>query len=147
MIASGAVTVERAELFPHGADIGVRGIGRNRDAAFEQAALALASAVVDPARVTVRDKIRLRCAAPSDEILLVDWLNAVIYQMAVRRLVFASFHVRINGSELRGEAWGEPIDIARHQPAVEPKGATYTALKVKQAADGDYWIAQCVVDV
>ena len=31
----------RAELFPHGADVGVRGIGPTRDAAFEQAALAL----------------------------------------------------------------------------------------------------------
>jgi tRNA nucleotidyltransferase (CCA-adding enzyme) len=147
MTTPSAVTEERAELFPHGADIGVRGIGRNRNAAFEEAALALASAVVDPARVKARDKIQLRCAAPSDEILLVDWLNAVIYEMAVHRLVFARFRVRIDGSELLGEAWGEPIDVARHQPAVEPKGATYTALKVQRTADGACWIAQCVVDV
>jgi tRNA nucleotidyltransferase (CCA-adding enzyme) len=37
-----------AELFPHGADVGVRGIGPTSDAAFEQAALALTSAVTDP---------------------------------------------------------------------------------------------------
>ena len=146
MAALGTVNEERAELFPHGADIGVRGIGRTRETAFEQAALALASAVVDPSRVTARDMVQLRCAAPTDAFLLVDWLNAVIYEMAVRRLAFGRFRVRIDGSELHGEAWGEPIDVARHQPAVEPKGATYTALKVERSADGA-WTAQCVVDV
>jgi len=38
------------------------------------------------------------------------------------------------------------VDIARHRPAVEVKGATYTALRVAQEADGA-WVAQCVVDV
>jgi hypothetical protein len=37
-----------AELFPYGADVGVRGIGPTRACAFEQAALALTSAVTDP---------------------------------------------------------------------------------------------------
>jgi SHS2 domain-containing protein len=31
-------------------------------------------------------------------------------------------------------------------PAVEPKGATLTALKVERQDDGA-WVAQCVVDV
>jgi SHS2 domain-containing protein len=37
------------------------------------------------------------------------------------------------------------VDIARHQPAVEIKGATYTSLRVAQE-DGA-WVAQTVVDV
>ena len=41
---------------------------------------------------------------------------------------------------------GEAIDRARHEPAVEPKGATYTELKVMQQEDGR-WCAQCIVDV
>jgi len=36
--------------------------------------------------------------------------------------------------------------VARHQPTVEVKGATYTELKVAQDALGQ-WVAQCVVDV
>ena len=35
---------------------------------------------------------------------------------------------------------------ARHEPAVEIKGATYTALRVERQKD-DTWLAQCVVDV
>jgi len=41
---------------------------------------------------------------------------------------------------------GEPVDVARHAPACEPKGATYTALRVAHEADGS-WSAGCVVDV
>jgi SHS2 domain-containing protein len=61
-------------------------------------------------------------------------------------MLFGRFQVVIEGQGLRGQAWGEPIDVAKHEPAVEVKGATYTALKVGQEPDGT-WVAQCVVDV
>ncbi|HZR45542.1 MAG TPA: archease, partial [Candidatus Manganitrophaceae bacterium] len=86
------------------------------------------------------------CEAPDDELRLVDWLNALIYEMAVRRMLFGRFKVTLNGPRLHGTAWGEKVDPARHQPAVEVKGATYTALRVQQDQNG-VWIAQCVVDV
>lgn len=136
----------RAELFPHGADVGVRGVGPTRDAAFEQAALALTSAVTDPTRIASQEAIEVTCEAPEDTYLLLDWLNALIYEMAVRRLVFGRFAVAIEGNRLRGRAWGEPVDRARQMPAVEPKGATLTALKVSVRDDGA-WVAQCIVDV
>jgi SHS2 domain-containing protein len=135
-----------AELFPHGADVGVRGIGPTREAAFEQAALALSSVITDPTRIASREGIMVACEAPDDAYLLLDWLNALIYEMAVRRVVFDRFAVSIEGSRLDGQAWGEPVDRKRHRPAVEPKGATLTALKVGIRDDGA-WVAQCVVDV
>ena len=39
------------EHFPHGADIGVRGIGATRSEAFEQAARALTAVIADPVRL------------------------------------------------------------------------------------------------
>ena len=66
--------------------------------------------------------------------------------MTARRLVFGRFAVSIEGNRLYGRAWGEPVDHARHMPAVEPKGATLTALKVAIRDDGA-WVAQCIVDV
>jgi len=136
----------RAQLFAHGADIGVRGIGPTREAAFEQAAAALSDIVTDHARIRPMQVEHIECEAPDDALLLVDWLNALIYRMAVGHLLFGRFAVTIDGQRLRAEAYGEPIDRARHAPAVEPKGATYTALKVGRDADGA-WIAQCVIDV
>jgi SHS2 domain-containing protein len=69
----------------------------------------------------------------------------VIYEMATRKILFSRFEVRIDGTRLSAQAWGERADVARHQPAAEIKGATYTALRV--AHDNGSWVAQTVVDV
>lgn len=136
----------RAEHFSHDADIGIRGIGPTRDAAFEQAAIALASIVVDVSTIRPELEVDIECEAPRDDLLLADWLNALIYRMAVDHLLLGKFRVAIEGHHLRAEAWGEKIDRARHMLGVEPKGATYTALQVTRADDGT-WTAQCVIDV
>jgi tRNA nucleotidyltransferase (CCA-adding enzyme) len=136
----------RWEHFAHGADIGVRGVGRTPAQAFEQAALALTAVVTDPAAVVADVHIDIGCAAPDLELLLADWLNALVYEMQVRNMLFGRFEVSLEGARLAARAWGEPVDIARHHPAVEVKGATYTELAVRQLDDGT-WIAQCVVDV
>ena len=131
--------------FSHDADIGVVGAGATKAEAFRQAALALAAVVTDPAGVGRDVQVAISCEAASDELLLVEWLNAIVYEMAVRHVVFADFSVEVEGSTLKAVAYGEPVDIARHEPAVEVKGATFTALQVTQGASG--WRAQCVVDV
>jgi tRNA nucleotidyltransferase (CCA-adding enzyme) len=136
----------RWEHFEHGADIGVRGFGANEAQAFEQAAIALTAVITDPAGVDVRETVDIACEAADHELLLAQWLNAVIYEMAVRRLLFGRYEVAIDGGRLHARAFGEPVDVARHHPAVEVKGATYTALRVASTADGG-WLAQTVVDV
>ncbi len=134
------------EHFEHMADIGVRGIGNTPAEAFEQAALALTAIVTDPARVAPRRRVPIHCPPAGLELLLVDWLNAVIYEMDTRDLLFGAYRVRLSADGLQGEARGEPVDRARHRPAVEVKGATFTALRVAQRPDGA-WLAQCVIDV
>ena len=135
----------RWEHFPHDADIGVTGIGPTRAEAFRQAAFALTAVVTDPRHVQAKEVVRIVCHADNEELLLVEWLDALIYEMAVRRMVFGEFSVEITGQELWATATGEPVDVARHQPAVEIKGATLTALRVAEGPDG--WRAECVVDV
>ncbi len=135
-----------AEHFPHGADVGVRGIAHTKAQAFEQAALALTEIVTEVGSIVPEETVEIECAAPSDGLLLADWLNRVIYEMAVRHMLFGRFTVTIENGHLRARAWGEKIDRARHAPAVEPKGATFTALKVERRSDGA-WVAQCVIDV
>jgi len=133
------------EHFPHDADVGVRGWGATPAEAFEQAACAL-TAVVTHARVEPKISVRLTRQAPDLELLFVEWLNAIIYEMAVRNMLFGRFAVRIENECLEATLWGEPVDVERHAPACEPKGATYTALKVDRDADGR-WSAACIVDV
>ena len=135
----------RWEHFPHAADVGVSGFGKTAAEAFEQGALAL-TAVVTAAEIGPTVSVKVQCEAPDIELLFVEWLNAIIYEMAVRKMLFSRFAVKIDGTRLEGTLWGEPVDIARHAPACEPKGATYTALKVAKEESG-LWSAACVVDV
>ncbi|MFN2166937.1 MAG: archease [Anaerolineae bacterium] len=132
--------------FEHRADMGVEGLGATPAEAFEQAALALTAIVCDLEAIRPSERVTFSCKEPNLELLLVDWLNALVYEMATRRMLFVRFGVHLTESGLEAEAWGEPVDSARHHPVVEVKGATYTALTVQQLPDGG-WLARCVVDV
>lgn len=133
-------------LFEHDADIGLSAAAASREALFAAVAEALTAVVTDPGLVECRESIDVECAAPDDSVLLVDWLNALIYEMATRHMLFCRWDVRLQDHTLSAKVCGEAINRARHQPAVEIKGATYTALSVTQDAHGG-WHANCVVDV
>lgn len=137
---------QRWEHFEHDADIGLRARAPTREALFEAMGEALTALITDPAGVRATTSVEMTCEAPDDATLLVDWLNALIFEMATRRMLFGKWHVSLDGHRLRGRAGGEPVDRERHQPVVEVKGATYTDLSIDQASDGS-WQAQCVVDV
>ena len=87
------------EHVAHGADIGVRGWGSDVATAFEQAALATTAIVVDPSLIRLKTSADFTCEAAFIEDLLVEWFNAVIFEMSARRMVFGSF-------------WSRSMDIA-----------------------------------
>jgi SHS2 domain-containing protein len=133
------------ETFEHDADIGVRGRGATLAEAFANAGCALTAVVTDPAGVREGLAVEISCEASDPETLFYDWVNALVFEMATRWALFARFEVRIGDGRLVATAFGEPVQVERHQPAVEVKGATWTELRVVREADG--WLAQCVVDV
>ena len=93
-----------------------------------------------------RQTVTIECQAGDDDMLLYDWLNAVIFEMATRHMVFGAYEVEIDGFVLRARAHGETVARERHRPAAEVKGATFTDLKVARDTGGR-WVAECVVDV
>lgn len=137
---------KRWEHYPHQADVGVRGIGATKAEAFEQAALALTAVVAELETVEPSDPFEISCEAENDELLLVEWLSRIVYEMSARRMLFSRFDVFVGDKHLKARIWGEPINAEKHRPAVEVKAVTYYDLAVTQSADGQ-WIAQCVVDV
>lgn len=136
------------EHYSHSADMGVRGFGPTRDEAFAQAALAMTAIVVDLETVRAREAVEIVCEDEDndDEMLFWYWLSAVLFEMGLRCMVFGRFDVQAVAGGLKATAWGEPLDVRRHQPAVEVKAVTFAGLKVQQGKGG-IWMAQCVVDV
>ena len=133
------------ETFAHDADIGVRGRGETLGEAFAAAGRALTAVVTDPGSVREVLSVEIACDATDPELLLFDWLNALVFEMATRHVLFGRYEVRVEGPLLRARAFGEPVEVSRHHPAVEVKGATWTGLRV--AREGGAWVAECVVDV
>ena len=134
------------EHFYHQADIGVRGMGPSPAEAFEQGAIAMMAVICDPEKVEPATAVEISCDAPDIELLFVDFLNAIVYEIATRCMLFSRFEVNIDGNALTATVWGEAVDNEKHKTAVEVKAATYTELAVKKGPEGNY-IAQCVVDV
>ena len=139
-------TGPRWEHFDHVGDVGVRGIGGSKAEAFVQAAIALTAVITDPAGVRPERRVDLAAEGGDDDLLLLGWLDAVIYAMATRRMLFGAFELGFTPGGVEGHAWGEAVDVARHQPVVEVKAATFAELAVRRLPDGQ-WLAQCVVDV
>lgn len=96
------------EHFPHQGDVGVRGFGASPAAAFENVARALSAVVTPLEGIVAREPVEIACHAPDLEILLVDWVNGVAYEMATRRMLFRDFRVEMDGEDLRGTVLGEP---------------------------------------
>ncbi len=124
----------------------MRGFGPTLAVAFEETALAMMAVMTDLDDVRPNETITIRAEAPNAEILLLDWLNALVFEMATRNMIFGAFEVAIENNRLTATARGEPVSRDRHTPAVEIKGATMTELCVVEDEPG-LWRAQCVVDV
>ena len=133
------------EHFHHQADIGIRGIGESIEEAFEEAAVSMVAVICDPETIEAKEQIQINWEGADKELLLADWLNALIYEMTIRNMLFCKFEVHIKAKKLAGKAWGEKADEKKHDMAVEVKAATYSQLAVENQ-DGK-WTAQCVVDV
>lgn len=133
------------EHFAHGADVGIRGVGRSLAEAFEQAGIALCAVITDPGDVAATSYLHVDIEPAEPDLMFIDWINRLVYETAITGKLFSQFDVTIDESGLHADVGGEPVDRKRHQPAVEVKGATFTELKVVNLDNG--WLVQCIVDV
>lgn len=151
MAAHGCIKLSMPyEYLDHEADIGIRGIGYTLSEAFAESAQAMFSIMADVETVAPRESVAVHCQARDVETLLVEFLNELLFQREARGLLLSSCHVneiRQNAERwyLDALAWGEPLDLGRHEIRTEVKAATYAALKVGR--QGGLYVAQCVVDV
>lgn len=134
------------EHFHHQADIGIRGIGDTLEAAFAGGAAALMAVICSPETVEPKQAVRIQLEAGEKDLLFADWINALIYEMDIRKMLFGRFEVELNNHGLTAKAWGEKTDPDKHELAVEVKAATFMELKAYKNSD-DQWVVQCVVDV
>ncbi len=140
--------VGRVEVFDHTADLGLRIEAGDLSDLFRTAAEGLFD-VVTAGRSTIeaRDEEPVALTADSPELLLVEWLNELIFRVETRHALYARFDVEVadDGRSLQGAIAGEPIDPDRHVLDHEVKAATHHGLTMERTADG--WRAEVIVDI
>jgi SHS2 domain-containing protein len=133
------------EIIDHTADIGLRAFGADLGEAFTNAARGLFSIITDltPIReVTCRE---LKVSAPDREVLLVEWLNELLYYFDTEGLLFKRFEIiSLTNTEIRAKCYGEKVDRSRHEIIRSIKSTTYHMLKVKKC---DGYQVQVLFDI
>jgi SHS2 domain-containing protein len=130
-------------------DIAFEARGATLPALFAAAAEALlAATLANPAAVEERMREPLSLVEPDLELLLLRFLNELVFLRDARGLLLRAGRLAIESGDearLEGELAGEPIDRSRHRLEADVKAATAHRLAVVR--DGGGWRATVTLDV
>ncbi len=134
------------EFFDHTADVGMIARGATLGEAFANAAKGMFALMVDLERVAEREERRVEVTADDAEGLLVNWLAELLYISEVDGLVFRRFDIEEAGeTRLAARAFGEALDLERHNPQLMIKAVTRHMLEVAHEDAG--WRVRVVLDI
>ncbi|MGQ9592975.1 MAG: archease [Anaerolineae bacterium] len=127
---------------PHTADRAIAVEARSLPGLFAAAARGMFSLMADLERIRPRQPRPVQVEGSDLEVLLVGWLNELLYLHEAHQELYARFDVvRLEGGRVEAVAWGEPGLPTK----AKVKAATYHNLSVRQ--EGGLWRATLVFDV
>ena len=125
------------EQIEHGADVGIRVFAPTLPELFRQAALGMYSLMVDIETVRPTDHVDIELAGDELDLLLVDFLNELLYHTDAEGMLFCDCDVTLASAGLQARCHGERYDPRRHTIEEGIKAATYHMLAItEQAAVG-----------
>ena len=131
---------------PHTADIWIRAHGKDLPELFANAGFAFFDLVAELADFAEKEAQIIRAQAADRELLLVAWLDELLYHFDALHLVFKRFDImELDDTHVVARAFGEKRDPNRHRLRTEIKAVTYHQLAVEQV--GDHWEASVIVDI
>lgn len=134
------------EIIEHTADTGVRAFGATVAEAFINAARGMFSIIAGAQAPPGGESFAIEVEAGDREALLVAWLSELLYLYDSRNALLGGFTIdQLSDTALKGRAWGEAIDVSRHQPGVDIKAVTWHMLSVRREENG--WVAEVIFDV
>jgi SHS2 domain-containing protein len=133
----------------HTADLGIEVRAAELDELFVDAAAGLCDAVTELERVEPRRERTFTLRAEALDLLLVAWLEDLLYHLDVGGELYAAGEAAVEG---HGSCWslqarmrGETFDPERHHLKVQVKAITYHGLEVER--DGEGWRARVIFDI
>ena len=139
------------EFLDHTADLEFVSCGETLESCFENAALALFSAILNLDSVEIKKDKKIEVKAPDLEILLHNWLDELLFLFSTDGLVFKDFKIKIDKNRgydeyrLTGVVHGEHLDLKKHRIETEVKAITYHDMLIEQKEDK--WFARVICDI
>jgi SHS2 domain-containing protein len=127
------------EFVEHTADIAARLTGDTVGALFEAAAAALTDAITDRSCVRSTDSFTVTLDGSDLDVLLVDWLEELLYRFETEGLLVGDSDVAIAEGDrvvLNAHIGGERRDAARHPIKVLVKAITFHGLHITKTDNG-----------
>jgi SHS2 domain-containing protein len=142
----GVSTVKPFEIIDHTADIGIVAYGADIKQVFANAALGLFNLMADLDNLKEDVEREIELSAEDVEVLLVEWLNELIYISEVEHIIFKRFEINeLRNTQLKATCFGEKIKPGQHRLKREIKAATYHMLRLNKE-DGSYKV-QIIFDI
>jgi protein archease len=136
-------------VLDHTADVGIEVHAATLDALFADAASALCDVITDVERIEARVEAACELTAEAPDLLLVTWLEELLFRFDSEGVLYPCGEVRVAGAEgawtLAARLRGEAYDPRRHPLKVQVKAVTYHGLEV--ARDEQGWRARVIFDL
>lgn len=136
--------VDPFQIIEHPADVGFLAYGAALPELFENAALAMCSLATDASNIREAEQCDISATGGDVESLLYAWLAEILAVADADQLVFRRVGVTMlkeprdgQRGEVRGTAYGEKFDRARHAAGTYIKAVTLHQFSVEQI-DGGY---------
>jgi len=124
-------------ILDHPADLGIESRGATLAEAFEQAAAALVSIIIDNSTVELSETRDLELSAANVEQLLVRWLTEILYLYdGLGFLVGRAVIHDLSPNTLRATLHGEPFSREKHPTKIDVKAVTYHQILVQENHEG-----------
>ena len=124
-------------LLDHPADVGIEAFGKDLARAFEQAALALMSIILDPEKIECTQSRAITLEGADPPHLLVKWLTEILYLYDGQSFAAGKFIIsELTLTRLGATIVGESFDERKHAPRLDVKAITYHQLLVEEVATG-----------
>jgi SHS2 domain-containing protein len=138
--------VKPFEIIDHTADIGIIAYGADIKEVFANAALGLFNLMADLDGLKENIKREVEMSAEDIEILLVEWLNELIYISDVDHIIFKRFDIsELSNNSIKATCFGEKIKPGQHMLKREIKAATYHMLRIGKENNG--YKVQVIFDI
>lgn len=131
------------------ADVAFEATGKTLEELFESCALAVINTQVKDLD-SIKHVTEKNIAVESDtvEMLLFNFLQELIFLKDAELLLFNKFDIKISQGEkykLKAKAYGEKLDMKKHELLVDVKAVSLHNYKVEETKRG--WKAEVILDV